>query len=52
MTEAFKNNEDIHARTARDVFGAKTKEQESEFRGYSILASATGPYRCLWRIVA
>ena len=32
MTEAFNKGDDIHARTARAVFGAKTKEQEAEFR--------------------
>ena len=44
MTEAFKNNEDIHARTARDVFGAKTKEQESEFRRVSKIVNFAIPY--------
>ncbi|HKV38761.1 MAG TPA: DNA polymerase I [Blastocatellia bacterium] len=32
MTEAFKNGEDIHAATARAVFGAKTKQEEAEHR--------------------
>ncbi|HKP85962.1 MAG TPA: DNA polymerase, partial [Blastocatellia bacterium] len=32
MTEAFNKGEDIHARTARAVFGAKTKQQEAESR--------------------
>jgi len=32
MTEAFRGGEDIHARTARDVFGAKTREDESRVR--------------------
>src|SRR5262249_23335479 len=32
MTEAFNRGEDIHARTARAVFGAKTKKEESESR--------------------
>ncbi len=32
MTEAFNHNEDIHARTARAVFGAKTPEEEAEYR--------------------
>ncbi len=32
MTEAFNHNEDIHARTAREVFGAKTKEEEADKR--------------------
>lgn len=32
MTDAFNKGEDIHARTARAVFGAKTKQEESEAR--------------------
>jgi DNA polymerase-1 len=32
MTEAFQRGEDVHASTARAVFGAKTREQEAEFR--------------------
>ncbi|HXG94407.1 MAG TPA: DNA polymerase I [Blastocatellia bacterium] len=32
MTEAFTRGEDIHARTARAVFGAKTRQQEAESR--------------------
>jgi DNA polymerase-1 len=32
MTEAFNRGEDIHARTARAVFGAKTKKEESDNR--------------------
>ncbi|HKG22919.1 MAG TPA: DNA polymerase, partial [Blastocatellia bacterium] len=32
MTEAFNNGEDIHTRTARAVFGAKTRQEESESR--------------------
>lgn len=32
MTEAFNKGEDIHARTARAVFGAKTKQEEAESR--------------------
>lgn len=32
MTDAFNKGEDIHARTARAVFGAKTKQEENEFR--------------------
>jgi len=32
MLEAFQKGEDIHARTARLVFGAKTKAEESEAR--------------------
>lgn len=32
MTEAFNKGEDIHARTARAVFGAKTKQEEADNR--------------------
>lgn len=32
MTESFNNGEDIHTRTARAVFGAKTKKEEAEAR--------------------
>lgn len=32
MTEAFARGEDIHAATARSVFGAKNKEEEEEMR--------------------
>ncbi|MGH9822762.1 MAG: DNA polymerase I, partial [Blastocatellia bacterium] len=32
MTDAFNKGEDIHTRTAREVFGAKTKQEEAEFR--------------------
>jgi DNA polymerase-1 len=32
MTEAFQRGDDVHASTARAVFGAKTPEQESEYR--------------------
>jgi DNA polymerase-1 len=35
MTEAFKLGRDIHAETARSVFGAKTKEEEAEKRRVS-----------------
>lgn len=38
MTEAFRNGEDIHERTAREVFGAKTPEELKEARR---LAKAT-----------
>jgi DNA polymerase-1 len=44
MTEAFKNNEDIHARTARDVFGAKTKKEEAEFRRVAKIVNFAIPY--------
>lgn len=32
MTEAFRRGKDIHAETARAVFGAKTKEEEAQKR--------------------
>lgn len=32
MTEAFNKGEDIHTKTARAVFGAKTKKEEAEAR--------------------
>jgi DNA polymerase-1 len=32
MTEAFARGEDIHAQTARAIFGAKTKQEEAELR--------------------
>ncbi|HWP41838.1 MAG TPA: DNA polymerase I, partial [Blastocatellia bacterium] len=32
MTEAFNRGEDIHARTARAVFGAKSKKEEAQHR--------------------
>jgi len=35
MTEAFNRGEDIHAQTARSVFGAKTKEEEAAMRRVS-----------------
>jgi len=35
MLEAFQNNEDIHARTARLVFGAKTDEELKEARRFA-----------------
>jgi DNA polymerase-1 len=38
MTEAFQNNEDIHTKTAREVFGAKTEE---ELKSKRRLAKAT-----------
>jgi DNA polymerase-1 len=44
MTEAFKHNEDIHARTARDVFGAKTKQEESEARRLAKIVNFAIPY--------
>lgn len=44
MTEAFKRGEDIHARTARDVFGAKTKEEESSARRLAKIVNFAIPY--------
>jgi DNA polymerase-1 len=44
MTEAFKQGEDIHARTARDVFGAKTKQEESEARRLAKIVNFAIPY--------
>lgn len=44
MTEAFKHGEDIHARTARDVFGAKTKKEESDARRLAKIVNFAIPY--------
>jgi DNA polymerase-1 len=49
MTEAFNRGEDIHAQTARAVFGAKTKEQEADLRRLAkivnfAIAYAVGPF--------
>jgi DNA polymerase I len=44
MTEAFKQGEDIHARTAREVFGAKTKQEESEARRLAKIVNFAIPY--------
>jgi DNA polymerase-1 len=44
MTEAFKRGEDIHARTAREVFGAKTKQEESEARRLAKIVNFAIPY--------
>ena len=44
MTEAFKRGEDIHARTARDVFGATTKEEESNVRRLAKIVNFAIPY--------
>jgi DNA polymerase-1 len=44
MTEAFKRGEDIHARTARDVFGAKTKQEESDARRLAKIVNFAIPY--------
>ncbi len=35
MLEAFQNGEDIHARTARLVFGARTDEELKEARRFA-----------------
>lgn len=44
MTDAFIRGEDIHARTARDVFGAKTKQEESEARRLAKIVNFAIPY--------
>ena len=44
MTEAFKRGEDIHARTARDVFGARTKQEESDARRLAKIVNFAIPY--------
>jgi DNA polymerase-1 len=44
MTEAFKNGEDIHAKTAREVFGATTKEEESGVRRLAKIVNFAIPY--------
>ncbi|HXU07431.1 MAG TPA: DNA polymerase, partial [Blastocatellia bacterium] len=44
MTEAFKHGEDIHARVARDVFGAKTKQEESDARRLAKIVNFAIPY--------
>ena len=44
MTDSFKRGEDIHARTARDVFGAKTKQEESEARRLAKIVNFAIPY--------
>jgi DNA polymerase-1 len=44
MTDAFRRGEDIHARTARDVFGAKTKQEESEARRLAKIVNFAIPY--------
>ena len=44
MTEAFNRGEDIHARTARDVFGAKTREDESKVRRLAKVVNFAIPY--------
>ncbi|HEV8485485.1 MAG TPA: DNA polymerase I [Blastocatellia bacterium] len=44
MTEAFKKGEDIHAKTAREVFGATTKQEESEARRLAKIVNFAIPY--------
>jgi DNA polymerase I len=44
MTDAFSKGEDIHARTAREVFGATTKQQESEARRLAKIVNFAIPY--------
>jgi DNA polymerase-1 len=44
LTESFKHGEDIHARVARDVFGAKTKQEESDARRLAKIVNFAIPY--------
>jgi DNA polymerase I len=44
MTDAFNRGEDIHARTAREVFGATTKQQEAEARRVAKIVNFAIPY--------
>lgn len=44
MTEAFRKGEDIHAKTAREVFGAKTKEEEHDKRRLAKIVNFAIPY--------
>src|SRR5262249_4268701 len=44
MTEAFARGEDIHAQTAREVFGAKTKAEEGEARRLAKIVNFAIPY--------
>ena len=44
MTESFNRGEDIHARTAREVFGAKTAEEEAEARRLAKIVNFAIPY--------
>jgi DNA polymerase-1 len=44
MTEAFQKGEDIHAKTAREVFGAKSKEEEHELRRLAKIVNFAIPY--------
>jgi DNA polymerase-1 len=44
MTEAFQKGEDIHAKTAREVFGAKTKKEEHELRRLAKIVNFAIPY--------
>ncbi|MBI3652518.1 MAG: DNA polymerase I [Acidobacteria bacterium] len=44
MTEAFQKGEDIHAKTAREVFGAKTKQEEHDLRRLAKIVNFAIPY--------
>jgi DNA polymerase-1 len=44
MTEAFQKGEDIHAKTAREVFGAKTKAEEHDKRRLAKIVNFAIPY--------
>jgi DNA polymerase-1 len=44
MTEAFQKGEDIHAKTAREVFGAKTKAEEHDLRRLAKIVNFAIPY--------
>jgi len=44
MTEAFARGEDIHAKTAREVFGAKTPKEEAEARRVAKIVNFAIPY--------
>jgi DNA polymerase-1 len=44
MTEAFQKNEDIHAKPAREVFGAKTKAEEHDLRRLAKIVNFAIPY--------
>ncbi len=44
MTEAFQKGEDIHAKTAREVFGAKTKTEEHDLRRLAKIVNFAIPY--------
>jgi DNA polymerase-1 len=44
MTEAFKRGEDVHAKTAREVFGAQTEEEQAEARRLAKIVNFAIPY--------